>query len=319
MPSIFDLCEPRDEVLKGELRENIFAARLKDVMDGTADPVYGDAATFFENTFPTEGLKTLLNDSLNRLVGDAAGKNAVIRLETAFGGGKTHNLIALYHAANGDVDPQTIQKFTGQAIRSPHPKEVMIAGVVGSDLDPTIGIYHPKEGITTLTLWGEQAFQLGRHKGYALVQESDAKRVAPGTGLFERLIGNRQALIMIDEIAHHLRAATAMPTATGQSTLADQTVVFLISLLEFAASQERCLVVLTLAGETDAFSKETAFLRQKLAEALQVSARQERVLSPTKEGEIYSIDDSDAMDSEEYFGYEEDEDVEYIGMRKTKI
>lgn len=33
MLSIFNLCTPRDEVLKGELREDIFAARLKDVMD----------------------------------------------------------------------------------------------------------------------------------------------------------------------------------------------------------------------------------------------------------------------------------------------
>jgi predicted AAA+ superfamily ATPase len=49
-----------------------------------------------------------LTDALGRLVGDAAGKNAVIRLETGFGGGKTHNLIALYHAARGDVDQQTL-------------------------------------------------------------------------------------------------------------------------------------------------------------------------------------------------------------------
>src|SRR3972149_5278603 len=92
MHTIFDLCTPRDEVLKGELREDIFAARLKDVIDGSADPVYGDAKTFFENTYPTAGLKSLLKDALGRLVGRAAGKNAVIRLETAFGGGKTHNL-----------------------------------------------------------------------------------------------------------------------------------------------------------------------------------------------------------------------------------
>ena len=71
MKTIFDLCVPRDEVLKGELREDIFAARLKDVMDGTADPVYQDPATFFENTFPTSGLKTLLHDGLGRLGGDA--------------------------------------------------------------------------------------------------------------------------------------------------------------------------------------------------------------------------------------------------------
>jgi len=289
MQSIFDLCTPRDEVLKGELREDIFAARLKDVMDKTADPVYGDAKTFFENTYPTAGLKTLLNDALGRLVGDAVGKNAIIRLETAFGGGKTHSLIALYHVCKGAVGSQTIQQITGQSLRSPNPGEILIAGVVGSDLDPTIGISHPEQGVTTLTLWGELAFQLAGSAGYALIQESDEKKIAPGTGLFERLVGNRPTLVMIDEIARHLRAAMAVPTATGQSTLADQTVAFLMSLLEFAASKERFLVVLTLAGETNAFAAETSLLRQKLAETLQVSARQERVLTPTAEGEIYAI------------------------------
>jgi hypothetical protein len=48
--TIYDLCISRDEVMKGELHEDIFAARLKNVMDGTPDPVYGDANTFFDNT-----------------------------------------------------------------------------------------------------------------------------------------------------------------------------------------------------------------------------------------------------------------------------
>lgn len=78
MKTIFDLCQPRDEVLQGSLSEDIFAARLKDVMDGTGDAVYSDPRLFFENTYPTSGLKTLITDALGRLVGDAAGKNAII-------------------------------------------------------------------------------------------------------------------------------------------------------------------------------------------------------------------------------------------------
>ncbi len=87
MKPIFDSCEPRPEVLKGELREEIFAARLRDVIEGTADPVYQDPAIFFENTYPTEGLRLLLNEALGRLTGLKPANNAVIRLETAFGGG----------------------------------------------------------------------------------------------------------------------------------------------------------------------------------------------------------------------------------------
>ncbi len=289
MLSIFDLCTPREEVLKGELSEDIFAARLKDVIENTADPVYRNAKTFFENTYPTSGLTTLIDDALGRLVGSAAGKNAIIRLETGFGGGKTHNLIALYHICMGGVSQPVIQQFTGQNHPALAPGSIKVAGVVGSDLDPTIGIHHPEYNLTTFTLWGELAVQLGGKEGYELVKQSEYTKAAPGTVLLERLVGDQPTLVLIDEIARHLRASLATPTATGQSTLADQTIAFLMSLLEYAASRERFLVVLTLAGGSDAFAPETELLRQKLAETLQISARQERVLTPTAEGEIYSI------------------------------
>ena len=289
MQTIFDLCTPRNEVLQGELSEDTFAARLKDVMDGSADPVYGNPQTFFENTYPTAGLKTLLNDALGRLIGSSGGKNAVIRLETAFGGGKTHNLIALYHATSGKTPQKLLAGLLGTSTMAPAPGEIKIAGVVGSDLDPTVGIHHPKNNLKTLTLWGELAYQLGGPAGYELIRESEGNKAAVGTGLFETLIGDQPTLIMLDEIARHLRAAMAVPTKTGKSNLAEQTVAFLMSLLEFASSKEHCLVVLTLASETNAFSKETAFIRQSLSEALQVSARQERVLTPTVENEISAI------------------------------
>ncbi len=289
MQTIFDLCTPRNEVLQGELSEETFAARLKDVMDGNADPVYGDPQTFFENTYPTAGLRTLLNDALGRLLSSAGGENAVIRLETAFGGGKTHNLIALYHAATGKTPKVNLNNLLDSNQKIPEPGEILIAGVVGSDLDPTVGIHHSKDGIKTLTLWGELAYQLGGPAGYELVRESEKDKAAVGTGVFETLIGNRPTLIMLDEIARHLRAAFAVPAITGKSNLAEQTVAFLMSLLEFASSKEHCLVVITLTSESDAFSKETAFLRQSLAEALQISARQERVLTPTAENEISAI------------------------------
>ena len=289
MRTIFETCEPRTEVLRGELKEDIFAARLRDVIDDKADPIYGDPQTFFDNTYPTAGLKTLLNDALGRLTGDAGGKNAVIRLETAFGGGKTHNLIALYHVADGRASRGQIAGLLGSVPPLPAPGDIKIAGVVGSDLDPTVGTYHPADGIKTYTLWGELAYQIGGPAAYAEVAESEKLKAAIGTDLLERFVGDRPTLIMIDEIARHLRAAMAVPTATGKSNLADQTVAFLMSLLEFASSKQRCLVVLTLAGESDAFAQETELLRKKLAETLQVSARQERVLTPTAEGEIYAI------------------------------
>jgi len=87
----------------------------------------------------------LITDALGRLVGDATGKNAIIHLETAFGGGKTHNLIALYHIASGKAPEDAVTKDDGKETGCHQTRDIKIAGVVGSDLDPTIGISHPED------------------------------------------------------------------------------------------------------------------------------------------------------------------------------
>ncbi len=294
MKTIFELVTPRDEILHGELSEDTFAARLKDVIEGTptgdrSKAVYLDPDLFFDNTYPTDGLKTLLREVLGRLTGHAPTSSPFIRLETSFGGGKTHNLIALYHAASGKGARDQLHGLVRDSALLPQPGEIDVIGVVGSDLAPADGVYHSQDGVTTYTLWGELAYQLGGPAGYSLAQESDQTRSAPGTGLFERIIGARPTLIMIDEIARHMRSAVAIPTATGQSNLAEQTVAFLMSLLEFVASQKRVVLVLTLTSDADAFAQETQALRSALAESLQVSARQERVLTPAGENEISAI------------------------------
>ncbi len=287
MQSIFATCEPRPEVLAGELREEIFAARLRDVIEDRADDVYWKPDIFFENTYPTEGLRLLLDEALGRLSGIKPANNAVIRLETAFGGGKTHNLIALYHAASGYVPDEVF--VDGGLI--PPQGTVRIAGVVGSDLEPTMGLQH--DDTSTYTLWGEIAYQLGGAEAYRMVQQSEVDKTAPGTGLLERLIGDQPTLIMLDEVARHLRSAKTVPTSTGRSDLAEQTIAFLMSLFEFAASKQHVVVVLTLADASDAFGRETEELRQyiarELAEAKRLSARQERVITPTAENEIAAI------------------------------
>ncbi len=299
MRPVFETCVPRPEVLSGELKEEIFAARLKDVIDGTAEEVYQNPARFFDNTYPTDGLKLLLDEALGRLTGAKPANNAVIRLETAFGGGKTHNLIALYHAARGDATPAMMQGMVDPALL-PQPGQVRVAGVVGHELDPINGLTHD-DGPTTYTLWGELAYQLGR---YDVLAESDRARVAPGTATLDRLIGDGPTLVLLDEIARHLVAAKAV---VGESSLADQTVAFLMSLLQLAGSRERLVVVYTLATSGDAFGRETEELStaltdaprssgrqtgqvsQALADAHRISARQERVITPTGETEIAAI------------------------------
>ena len=306
MKPIFETCRPRPEVLAGDLTEDTFAARLRDVIEGTADPVYQDPATFFRNTFPTDGLKLLAREVLGRLSGREPANSPFIRLETSFGGGKTHNLIALHHLVSGGGQA-AIDAAAKNAVRGvPHADIVpgpdwlpentwAVAGVVGSDLDPAEGIAHST--VRTRTLWGELAWQLGSSaKGaeggadaYEHVRKSDEGLLAPGTQTLERVIGDRPTLIMLDEIARHLRTAKAVPTENRQSDLAEQTVAFLMTLIELAAGRDNIAFVLTLADFADAFGDETASLQRELQEARKVSARHERVITPAQESEIAPI------------------------------
>jgi len=178
MKTILDSCIPRVDVLTGELRDDMFAAKLRDVMDGTADPIYQKPDLFFENTYPTVGLKTLAAEMFGRLA-ERPGAAAVVRLETQFGGGKTHNLIALYHLAKAAMGKKAVAILDASLVPSaPVP---FIAGIVGSEME-TSGLDHG--GVTTFTVWGEIAYQLGGREGYARVADSDqAGGPAPGCSI----------------------------------------------------------------------------------------------------------------------------------------
>jgi len=286
MRNVFLTSKPRPEVLTGELREDMFAAKLKNVIEGIADPVYQDADAFFKNTFPTEGLTSLVREVCGRLSGQRPSSNAFIRLETAFGGGKTHNLIALYHIANGNT-PDGVPGLVSQEIVPKSGSSWAIAGIVGNDMDPTNGLHHGD--VTVRTIWGEIAWQIGGRPAYELVRNSDEQMVAPGTQILEMICGEKPTLIMLDELARHLRQGKAVTTANGNSNLADQTVSFLMALIDFAVSKPNVCVVLTLADSKDAFAEHTDEIHQAIQDSQRVSARQEFVLTPTGENEISKI------------------------------
>jgi hypothetical protein len=236
---------------------------------------------FFANTFPTNGLKTLIQEVFGRLVGAAVG-SPIIRLETSFGGGKTHDQIALWHICKQGRLLEGLERFADDLTLLPD-RPIQVAAIDGKDLDPVNGVYHPESGITTYTLWGEIAYQIGGIEGYQLLRGSDEQKISPGTSVLERLLNGKPTLIVLDEIARHLRSSEA--TLVGNSNLAKQVVAFLFSLFDLAAACNHLVIVYTLASATDAFGEETT----ELQELIQTSARQERVLSPSTDVEIYNI------------------------------
>ncbi len=163
VPTIFEQCIPRQDVLADELPDAIFAADLWDVVrekPGT-HPDYLEPNRFFASTHPTNSLKLLVRDVTERLAG-AGGGTPVYRLETGFGGGKTHSLIATVHAARGGE--RLADRLNGYRIgRFPDAGTVRVAAFVGEESDPLSGNEHVVDGarIHTYTPWGQIAALAG--------------------------------------------------------------------------------------------------------------------------------------------------------------
>ncbi len=120
-----------------------------------------------------------------RLAGVSVGA-PIIRLETSFGGGKTHDEIALWHICKQGRRLDGLERFAELKLIPDRPTQV--AAVDGKDLDPVNGVYHAESGITTYTLWGEIAYQIGGIEGYQLLRGSDEQKISPGTSVLERLL-----------------------------------------------------------------------------------------------------------------------------------
>src|SRR5438093_11366442 len=102
-----EVAVPHEDVLKGTFQQAEFAADLSRVHAGTATDEYQDPVLFFQRTFITEGMRLLLDSVVKRLAG--RGGDPVVQLQTAFGGGKTHTLLAVYHLAGGNTPASKLQ------------------------------------------------------------------------------------------------------------------------------------------------------------------------------------------------------------------
>ena len=60
LPTIFDTCRPRADVVGGTIRDDEFMADLSRVVNKTAPADYLDPAAFFAKSYPTRGMKELL-------------------------------------------------------------------------------------------------------------------------------------------------------------------------------------------------------------------------------------------------------------------
>ena len=145
---------PHPDVLNGTFQQSEFAADLTAVRTGRATPEYGDAKSFYERTFITEGMGKLLTQVSQRLNGK--GGEPVVQQQTSFGGGKTHTLLAVYHLATrqcalGDLSGIPALLDHAGVMDVPQAKVAVLDGAAHAPGQPW---KHGKQAVHTLwALW----------------------------------------------------------------------------------------------------------------------------------------------------------------------
>ncbi|MBW1911012.1 MAG: ATP-binding protein [Deltaproteobacteria bacterium] len=242
----YAVATPHEDIRKGRLEEAVFAANIWAVVQGTAPEVYLDPEEFFGKTYMTTGIGTVLSRVSNALAGKSESGDRIISLQTSFGGGKTHTLVALWHLAKhaGKLKHSTHAKDLSRVLENRFPEQVRsVAVFTNASCDATQGRETP-EGIHTRTLWGELAVQLGGKKLYEKIRVNDETQRVP-QGIFADVL--REAtpcIILLDELADYCVGAAAVPV--GDTTLADQTISFIQQLEEAVDQVPGSAVVATL-------------------------------------------------------------------------
>lgn len=273
LPIWWQIATLHKDIREGRLSEAVFAADLGDVLSGRGPEEYRDPRLFFKKTYLTKGLENLILNVLSRLT---SGKgDAVIQLQTPFGGGKTHALLALYHLAKNFDEIKSLETVSNllKSAGLADLKDIAVAAFVGTHADPLKG----------RTPWGEIAHQLGC---YDVVKEHDQRRISPGKERINEILGRTgPTLILIDEILQYIVKANQAERSTQITE--GQTLAFVQELSEAVGASPNCALVLTLpASVLEQYDVEAEKAWAKLQKIL---GRVETIYTPVEGIEIYEV------------------------------
>lgn len=248
-----EVVTPHKDVASGRYQQAEFAADLWQVHLGEGSAEYRDPVEFFRRTFLTDSLKRLLVGAIQRLTG--IGGDPVVQLQTNFGGGKTHSMLALYHLFSGIAPAgltgiDTLLQETG-ITELPAVQRVVLVGNKISPGNPVT----KADGTVVRTLWGELAWQLGGKQAFARIAADDEKATSPGDVLRELFREYGPCLILIDEwvaYARQLHEQSDLPAGSFETQFS-----FAQALTESAKLAQNCLLVISLPASDTAGSPHT--------------------------------------------------------------
>jgi predicted AAA+ superfamily ATPase len=248
-----EVVTPHKDVASGRYQQAEFAADLWQVHMGEGTDEYKKPVEFFRRTYLTESLKHMLVGAVQRLSGQ--GGDPVVQLQTNFGGGKTHSMLALYHLFSGTAPSELsgIDAVMREAAtdKLPMAKRVVL---VGNKISPGNPV-KKSDGTVVRTLWGELAWQLGGKKAFERVRADDEKATSPGDVLRELFNEYGPCLILIDEwvaYARQLHDQSDLPAGGFETQFS-----FAQVLTESAKLAKNCLLVISLPASDTAGSPHT--------------------------------------------------------------
>ena len=282
-----EVAQPRRDIADGSFDESLFAADLGMVDRGRGPADYLNPVTFCEKTYLTENLLNFLGEVSARLEGDMAAAG-VYRLQTEFGGGKTHTLLAAYHLFREPglvASTPFVSELAGRLGRSTFPKArvVVLEGgaLVAGQPDPQIS------EVEVHTLLGQLAYRLGGSSAYGDVADQDVKLQGSSTTQLAALLeAHAPCLILLDEVLQYLTKALAVSTHDGN--LAATTLTFIKELCTAVASVPSAAVVATLTSSNleDYASVAGEDMQERLSK---VVGRTENIVTPVEGDDIFPI------------------------------
>ena len=246
---------PQDDVARGQFKTAEFALDLATVSKGDARFEYQDPREFFSRTYITAGMRSLLVTALKRVsLADDDDGDPIVELKTAFGGGKTHSMLAIYHLMRMSAKARELPGVAGvmdEAHVPSLPEKVYVATLVGTDLEPSSFKNPPFLNGKVNTLWGEMAYQLCLQKGdpapYSIIRSSDAKSVAPGADTLVRLFNAiGPSVILIDEFVAYARTLYGADAKNLPAGTFDNVLTFMQQLTEAVKRTKNCMLIASL-------------------------------------------------------------------------
>jgi predicted AAA+ superfamily ATPase len=242
-----EVATPHPDVASGRYQQAEFAADLWQARLGEGSDEYKDSKEFFRRTYLTESLKRLLVNGVRRVSGN--GGDPVVQLQTNFGGGKTHSMLALHHLFSGEKpsDLAGVDAVLAEAGVKNLPKAKRVV-LVGTKISPGNPSTKP-DGTVVRTLWGELAYQLGGKKAFGRVKGDDEKATNPGDALRGLFKEYGPCLVLIDEwvaYARQLHEQSDLPAGSFETQF-----TFAQALTESAKLAGNCLLVISLPASDD--------------------------------------------------------------------